>query len=222
MFDALLDFLLDHEKKSLLLIFLILVACGLGLPIPEDISIVASGVMVSYEVTSLWKAIGVCMAGVLVGDSMIYWMGRLFGEKLFRVRFIARVLKPSLIEKTARYSKIYGGKVVFIARFLPGLRAPTYFFVGSTKKSFINFLFMDGLAAAISVPVWVYVGKVFGENLDALEKMIKRMKFGSLLLALFFVGIFIAGIYFKNRMLKVVDDKVAKKESEEIDLNQSE
>ncbi len=213
MFDKLLSLVMYSERRGLLIVFVVLVLCGLGLPIPEDISIVASGVMVATDITTFWEALIVCMLGVLAGDSIIYWIGRLWGERLFKIRFVSKILKPSMIQTAARYSKSYGRMIIFFTRFLPGLRAPTYFFLGSAKDSYFKFLLIDGLAASISVPVWVYVGKVFGENLDYLEKLVKKMKFGSILLVLFLIALVVLVHYAKNIMLKAVDQNAAKIES---------
>ncbi len=202
MFDKLLDFLMANEAYSLVLIFLILVACGLGLPIPEDITLVAGGVLVSSHTTNIWKTIFVSMAGVLVGDSIIYWMGRIWGQRLFQGRIMSKIIKPSLFNVAAKAFHRFGDKVIFIARFLPGLRAPIYFFVGTLKKPYTFFLSIDALAALISVPVWIYVGKIFGENLDYLEKLIKRMKVGSLLFAILLILLLIFAHYFKNSVIK--------------------
>ena len=77
--------------------------------------------------------------------------------------------------------------VVFAARFMPGLRAPIFATCGITKKvSYIKFLSVDGFAALISVPVWVYLGfwaEYQFNSLAALENYIKtgQMSIGILL-----------------------------------------
>jgi len=61
---------------------------------------------------------------------------------------------------------------------MPGLRTPVYFSMGVFKKSFLKFILIDGLAALISVPVWIYIGMVFGRNIPVLEKHVKHMQEG--------------------------------------------
>ena len=202
MFDQLLDFLMQHEGYSLLLIFMILGACGLGLPIPEDITLVAGGVLVSSHTSGFWRTLFVSMAGVVIGDSIIFWMGRIWGQRLFQSKIMSKIIRPSLLNVAARAFHRFGNKVIFIARFLPGLRAPIYFFVGTLKKPYPLFISVDGLAALISVPAWIYVGKLFGENLDYLEKIIRKMKTGSLLFAIFLVALLIWGHYLKNKVIQ--------------------
>ena len=53
---------------------------------------------------------------------------------------------------------------------LPGLRAPIYLIAGVTGVPFRIFFGLDGFAALISVPIWIFMGNWFGQNLDeALE-----------------------------------------------------
>jgi membrane protein DedA with SNARE-associated domain len=57
-------------------------------------------------------------------------------------------------------------KVMFVARFLAGLRAPIYLTAGILGVRPAIFITLDFLAALISVPALVYVGHYFGEEID--------------------------------------------------------
>ncbi|MEI8346721.1 MAG: DedA family protein [Pseudomonadota bacterium] len=190
----------ESEVPTLLIIFLILVACGLGLPVPEDITIVTSGILVSEEMTSVHHAFLVCMVGILVGDSIIYWLGRLWGKNILTSKLFSKLISQKFIEKGEVAFKRFGHKIIFLARFMPGLRAPIYFLSGSMKVSYWYFLLVDTLAAAISVPLWIWVGKVFGDNLPELEKAVKNLQTGTLLLVLILVLLFVAAHFFKKKI----------------------
>ncbi|HYR54969.1 MAG TPA: DedA family protein, partial [Myxococcaceae bacterium] len=62
-----------------LVIFGVLVACGLGVPLPEDISLVTGGFLAYLEVANLFVMMGVGFVGILCGDSVIFLAGRRFG-----------------------------------------------------------------------------------------------------------------------------------------------
>ena len=77
----------------------------------------------------------------------------------------------------------YGVWVLFVARFLPGLRSPIFLTAGLTRKvPFWRFLLMDGLAALISVPIWVYLGYFGATNRDWLLTWVHRGQTGLLAL----------------------------------------
>ncbi|MBU6152947.1 MAG: hypothetical protein KGP28_01475, partial [Bdellovibrionales bacterium] len=59
-FNFIVDFLIDYYGPiPYLAIFLILLACGLGVPIPEDITLIAGGILTYYGVCDVWLMIGV-------------------------------------------------------------------------------------------------------------------------------------------------------------------
>ena len=69
----------------------------------------------------------------------------------------------------------YGNRILFVARFLPGLRAPIFMTAGISRRvSYWKFLVMDGGAALISVPLWVYAGYYFAHDLDDLLHWVRQ------------------------------------------------
>ena len=90
-----------------------------------------------------------------------------------------------------------------MARFMPGLRTPLFFATGSYHVPFWKFFMLDGIAALISVPLWVYVGFLFGENLEELERVMRNAQAG-IFTALGLIIAFVIGAYFfKKRLLQV-------------------
>lgn len=73
----------------------------------------------------------------------------------------------------------YGNWVLFVARFLPGLRTAVFVTAGISRKvSYLRFLIMDGLAALISVPVWIYLGEYGAHNIDWLMAKMHSLQSG--------------------------------------------
>jgi membrane protein DedA with SNARE-associated domain len=72
----------------------------------------------------------------------------------------------------------HGHKVIFAARFMPGLRAPTFFSAGTLHLPARIFLFYDGMAALISVPTIVWVVYHFGHLADQVIKTIRHVEHG--------------------------------------------
>ncbi|NPD28554.1 DedA family protein, partial [Corallococcus exiguus] len=65
-------------------VFAILVACGLGVPLPEDISLILGGFLAHKGAAHLPVMMAVGFFGILVGDSLIYLAGRRLGTRLGR------------------------------------------------------------------------------------------------------------------------------------------
>lgn len=154
-------------------VFAILVACGLGVPLPEDVSLILGGFMAHKGAASLPVMMVVGFVGILAGDSLIYLAGRRIGSNVGkRGGFFARLITPEKRAKVEALFGVHGTKIVMIARFMPGVRAVTYFTAGSAGMSYWRFILFDGIAALLSAPVFVWVGFHFGDKLDlVIEKL---------------------------------------------------
>ncbi len=170
------NFLQPYGMLSYLGMFLILLACGFGLPLPEDIILISGGILSSRGVCDIYLVNIVCMAGVLIGDGTIFLIGRSLGPKIKQVWPFRIFLTPENDRKVQKVFDRFGEKVIFLARFMPGLRTPTFATCGAYRVPFWKFFVYDGLAALISVPAWIYVGKLFGENLERLEQIIHQAR----------------------------------------------
>src|SRR5436309_2689978 len=76
------------EQFTYLGVFLVLLAGSLGLPIPEEMAIIAAGVMSHEGLIAAWPALVVCVLGVLSGDVVLYWTGRNGGERVLNWRAV--------------------------------------------------------------------------------------------------------------------------------------
>ncbi|MCZ8239659.1 MAG: DedA family protein [Leptospiraceae bacterium] len=188
-----------------LAVFGILIACGFGLPVPEDISLVAGGVISGLGFTNPHIMFLVGMAGVLMGDSLVFLVGKRYGEKALKIPFISRLLGPETFAQVQEKFHKYGFWVVFFGRFMPGLRMPIYFTAGTSGKiSFIRFFITDGTAALISVPIWVYLGYFFALNLDELMEWVRR----SQITVLISIAVIIAGVFLFFYMKSKIEKKL--------------
>ncbi|MCL2011331.1 MAG: DedA family protein [Cystobacterineae bacterium] len=161
------------------LIFGILIMCGLGVPLPEDISLILGGYLAYEEKATLWGMMLTGYLGIIIGDSIIYFMGRKLGANVGTKQkkgFWGRLITPEKRAKVERIFEKYGDKVVMVARFMPGLRAITYFIAGSVRLKYGRFLLYDSIAALASAPIFVFLGRAFGDELRTLFNAIKGGK----------------------------------------------
>jgi membrane protein DedA with SNARE-associated domain len=175
------EFLLSLPDKidggfSYAIVFAILVACGLGVPLPEDISLILGGFLAYEGKAQLVPMMGVGLLGIIVGDSLIFFAGRRLGTHVGTQPkgLLARVVTPEKRATVAGLFQKHGEKIVMIARFLPGVRAVTYFTAGSVHMKYRRFILFDGLAALVSAPLFVFLGHHFGDELHMLIDGIRK------------------------------------------------
>jgi membrane protein DedA with SNARE-associated domain len=91
--DTLVDFILNfYGPTPYLIIFGILLVCGLGVPIPEDITLFVGGVLAYIGTCDLVPMIIVSLVGVLLGDGIIFVLGAKYGRRLTKKWFFHKIL----------------------------------------------------------------------------------------------------------------------------------
>lgn len=182
-------------------VFLMLLICGLGFPLPEDITLIAGGIIAGLGYVSKEMMLLNCLAGVLLGDTLIFTLGTVFGKRIKKFPFIAKLLNKKRFGLIKQKSAQYGHWILFIARFLPGLRAAIFCTAGiSHHVKLWKFLLIDGIAAIISVPIWVYLGIYGAKNFDQLVKWIHRGQIGMWVLVVLvgFLGVIVVWYEYKK------------------------
>lgn len=187
----------------------ILLVCGLGVPIPEDITLIAAGLLVSAKSISMTGALIAGFFGVLVGDAFMFFLGKKFGRRVFLLPGLSTFFNADRIAAAELRVKRNGPFICFVARFLPGLRSPVFATAGAMGVRPLTFFLLDGIAALLSVPLWIYVGFWFGTNWEEALKKARNLE----VFILSGIALLVI-IYVSFRMMKRKRDSVAPSKSE--------
>lgn len=154
--------------------FAMLVAAGLGVPIPEELPVVGAGVWVGSnpEIGRLrWLILPVCILGVVISDGLLYGIGRLWGRRLLELRWVKKLLPPEKQQRIEKNFHEYGVKILLFARILPGIRSPIFIMAGIMKLPLTRFIFADGIYAIPGVSLLFFLAWWFGDQFrDLVEK----------------------------------------------------
>jgi membrane protein DedA with SNARE-associated domain len=148
-----------------------LILCGLGLPIPEEVTLIGSGYLAylakvnGAEHPNWILASVVCVLGILLGDTVVYMLGRRFGNAVMRLPLIRHELTPKRIAKFDTLFARYGDRAIFFSRFFMGVRLASYFVAGRQRMPYWKFVLLDLAGALLSGPTSVAFGYFFGDNL---------------------------------------------------------
>jgi membrane protein DedA with SNARE-associated domain len=204
-----------HGALAYALIFGVLIACGVGLPLPEDVALVTGGYLSFIGAVSFPLMLAVSFAGILLGDYLIFAAGRRYGNELAETRWVHRLISDEKRIRCEAYFAAHGQGLVFAARFLPGLRAVTYFVAGASPFPRWRFLLFDGLAACISVPVWLVLGRRLGQQLPQLLIWVERVHIALLIAG----GVLVVGLVvaLKRRAMWLLSTRQAREALEELE-----
>jgi membrane protein DedA with SNARE-associated domain len=152
--------------SSYLAIVLVLILSGTGIPIPEEVPVIAAGILASRETLDPLMAFACCLFGALIGDCVMYWVGYHFGRNVLSDHhWWARFVTPQREAQVEAQFRQHGLKVFFVARFLVGLRSPVYLTAGILQVSFRRFLLIDLVCATSVVSTFFWLTYFFGRHI---------------------------------------------------------
>ncbi len=192
-----------YEQWTYLGVFVVLLMAGLGMPLPEDVPLLTGGYLcyAGYAHAPIMIAVG--MVGVLLGDIVLFSIGRKLGHDVIRRRFFRRMVNPGRLILAERLFAKHGVKIIFAGRFLPGLRPMIFMASGVLRVPFSTFILVNGLAACISVPSLILLGTFFGYKLEALKHEVRAVTHLVVVCAAA-VAIVAAGLYLHHHQKKVL------------------
>jgi membrane-associated protein len=134
----------------------------------------------------------ICSA--ILGDNVNYFVGRFFGEKVFQISFLKRIIKREYLDRTHAFYEKHGGKTIIMARFVPIVRTFAPFAAGLGKMNYSKYISFCIGGAILWVPLLSLAGYYFG-NIPAIKN-----NFEKVILAIIFISLLpiIIG-YFKGR-----------------------
>ncbi len=163
------------EHFPYLLVFTLLYLSGLGLPLPEEASLVLGGYLIYLKTDDVegasmawplaWMISTACVA-ILGGDLTVYWLGRRYGKAFLSHRWMRWVFSKQNLGRIDRFYDRFGLWTVFVSRFVAGIRVGSFFLAGASRVRPRTFLLMDGMGALISVPLSVWLAFHFGEEIN--------------------------------------------------------
>ena len=169
------------ERGSYFVLFGLLFACGLGLPLPEDIPLLIAGALVAKGKMHLALAAVCAWFGIVGGDCVLYRLGWAYGLEVRRLPMIGRHLPQNRIEQVHAMFEKWGVWVVAIGRMFAGIRGAMVVVAGSIRFTFWKFLLADGLAAVVSGGLFLALGYLFGTKMEWLLHEVERGKKWALL-----------------------------------------
>lgn len=170
MFDTLLNDLLPYVLLGIP-IFL----TGMGLPVPEEFLVIGAGIASHNGTFEPVAALVTCIVAAMLGDCFMYAVGYHFGHGLLRDHpWFARLLNPRAERKMEQRIQQHGLKVLFLTRFLVGVRSPVYVAAGILRIKFRQFIFCDLISASVVVSLFFGLSYLFAEHFINIWQKIKR------------------------------------------------
>jgi len=174
-------------------IFGLLVAGGLGVPLPEELVQLTAGYLARRGVLSLAPAVATTWVGLVTGDYLLFRLGRRIGPRVLEAPRVRRFLTPARRAFIDRHFSRYAVLVIMVARHASGFRVPVFAYAGATGVRSRTFLLADGASALLSVPIVVSLGWYFAGHIERVSRGIRSFELlVAAAAAAFFAGWFLA------------------------------
>jgi membrane protein DedA with SNARE-associated domain len=156
----------------------LLVAGGVGVPVPEELVQLTAGYLARRGILSLLPAIAVAWVGIVAGDFLLFRLGRSQGARILDKPLVARVLTPRRRAFIESHFARHAFLTIVVARHASGLRLPVFALAGSSGVGSARFLLADGLSALASIPLVVGAGWYFAGHVEALKRDMRWIELG--------------------------------------------
>jgi membrane protein DedA with SNARE-associated domain len=194
-------------RHRYLLTFLVVLSEAIGLPVPAALALVAAGAGVASKALSGPLAVGAALSAMLLGDTLLFVLGRYMGWTLLAVLCRLSVNPESCVLRSAESFYKRGKLTLLFAKFIPGVNTMAPPLAGSMKMRLLQFLRFDMTGATLYILAYGGVGFLFRDFLAAITRGLQTAGhvFGEVLFAAALVyTAYRLWIYRKNLVYKVV------------------
>lgn len=170
--------------------FIIFAESGLlfGIFLPGDSLLFAAGLLSAAGFLSIGPLVFFVIIAAIIGDSVGYWFGANVGTNFFKKKD-SFFFKQEYLKRTERFYKLYGGRAVVLARFVPIVRTIAPILAGVGSMSYQTFLSYNMLGGALWGAGMVAIGYSLGSIIPNSESYI--LPFSLVIIVISFLPIFI-------------------------------
>ncbi|CAN5610287.1 hypothetical protein BH24ACT22_BH24ACT22_21580 [soil metagenome] len=162
------------EQYGYLVVFFGVMLESAGIPLPGETILIAAGILAQRSGLDLGDVILFGILGAVVGDQIGYWAGRK-GGRLFVLRWGRYLfITPGRLRGAEEFFERHGGKAVFMARFVAGLRVFGALVAGISRMRWRTFFLYNALGGMIWTTAAVLVGYLLGGSLGLVEQWMGR------------------------------------------------
>ena len=173
----------------------------------EDLACIGAGHLVAQGRIDLLQASLACFVGIYIGDLLLFLTGRLFGRRALRVPPLSWMVDERDVERSATWFARRGLYAIFLSRFMPGTRLPTYFAAGAVGASFWRFAFFFALAAGLWTPILVWIASglsgSIARNVEHLRGALPLVLLAVIVLVLTLVKVVLPSLTWRGRRMLV-------------------
>jgi membrane protein DedA with SNARE-associated domain/rhodanese-related sulfurtransferase len=187
------------EAYGSLLVFAVVLAEQVGLPVPAIPAMMVAGALVADGRASLPALGAVCLSASVLGDSICFMIGRRFGWPVMKLLCGISLSPDSCVRQTSVHFQRWGGWTLVLGKFIPGIGTIAPPLSGVMGMGWGRFLMLSSLGGALWAGVSIAAGLLFHEQINDVLGALEQygVRAGAALLAL--VALYVAFKWWERR-----------------------
>lgn len=199
--DFIFELLKNYTYEPLIvysLVIIVMFLSSLGLPVPEEFSIISLGVL-SYmgahpEIypppyngaphVQMIPSMFVCAGSIFISDFIVFSIGRRYGPSIFKSNWFGRIVNDVKLDRIKAWARKWGNIVPGLFRLIPGARFPGHLLCGALGVKRSTFALVDGIVITLIVPTQIFFIAYYGEMVVQVIKRFQPFIVGVCLLIL--------------------------------------
>ncbi len=177
-------------------LFILLVLGGIGFPFPEGATLILCGFLISTHVIKIIPTLLITYSGVLIGDSLFYYIGRKYGRMIVTHEKFRKIISTERLSDLENKFNKWGTLFILIGGRLIG---EVFLVAGIMKMPLPKFLIIDAISSLITVGLWGSIGYAGGHSFQLIKKDISRIEHMITFIIIILLVIYLFLRYFKSR-----------------------
>ncbi len=165
--------------------------------LPGDSLLFAAGAFSAIGSFNITLLLFLLWVAAFLGDTVNYWIGHYFGQKLIDNPKIP--INQEHIYKTQKFYEKYGGKTIFLARFVPIIRTFAPFIAGIGKMDYKKFVYYNATGGFVWVFGFTLLGYFFG-NIPSIKENFSVVIIAIIILSVLPILVEVIKTRLKNRI----------------------
>ncbi|MGR9013075.1 MAG: DedA family protein [Gammaproteobacteria bacterium] len=167
------------------IIFCALLLAGFNVPVSEDAMLFITAVLAGKHPDYSAQLFLSVYLGAYLSDLICYWLGRLLGPKILKIRFFVGMASAERIGKIHGFYKKYGMITILLGRFIPfGVRNGLFLTAGLGRMNFLKFAIADFIACTITTITYFSLYYRYGNTIIDAIRTSNEILFGVVILLL--------------------------------------
>ncbi len=181
-------------------LFLLLLLGGIGLPFPEDATLILCGVLISTQVVKPIPALITVYVGLLVADLTLHFIGKKYGRQVVAHRRFRKLISPERLSFLEGKFNRWGILIIALGRHVAGLRAQIFLVSGIMRMPALKFLVIDAVSSLFTMTLMIGAGYWGGNSIKFIKQGIVRIEHIAILVVILVILLYSVYRYLKPRL----------------------